>query len=44
MIGNLFYHGVSPTEIKAMAWHEMKYWNSWVELMEKEKTVTPRVG
>lgn len=29
MMGNLFYRGVQPSEIKAMDYREMKYWNTW---------------
>jgi hypothetical protein len=37
MIGDLFYHGVSPSEIKQMTWREMIYWQGWVKIIEKEK-------
>jgi len=37
MIGRLFYHGVSPSEIKAMKWQEMIYWDGWIEVLNKEK-------
>lgn len=30
-MGNLFYRGVSPAEIKAMDYREMQYWNEWHE-------------
>jgi SHS2 domain-containing protein len=33
-IGNLFYRGVSTTEINAMTYHEMRYWNGWHKVME----------
>ena len=32
-MGNLFYRGVSVTEIKKMPYWEMKYWNTWHEVM-----------
>jgi len=35
MIGNLFYRGVQPSEIKAMGYTEMKYWNDWHLLMDE---------
>lgn len=37
MIGNLFYQGVSPEEIKRMKWAELVYWNGWIELINEEK-------
>jgi len=37
MIGNLFYHGVAPSEIRMMGWTEMRYWNRWVKLINKAK-------
>jgi hypothetical protein len=39
MIGNLFYQGVAPSEIKAMTWLEMVYWNRWAKLLNKEKAI-----
>jgi hypothetical protein len=36
-IGMLFYYRVQPGEIKSMTWSEMKYWNNWATLIEKEK-------
>jgi hypothetical protein len=36
MIGNLFYHKVSPAEIKAMRWRELCYWDGWVKVLNKE--------
>lgn len=35
MMGNLFYRQVQPSEIKAMKYPELKYWNNWHELMEQ---------
>jgi hypothetical protein len=35
MMGNLFYRGVSPSEIEAMPFWKMKYWNQWHEIMQK---------
>ena len=35
MIGNLFYRGVTVTELKGMGYRELKYWNQWHELMAK---------
>lgn len=38
IIGNLFYRGISPGEIKGMDFLELEYWNSWHEKMaEAEK-------
>lgn len=37
MIGHLFYHGVSPAEIKGMRWRELVYWAGWVETINEEK-------
>lgn len=34
-MGNLFYRKVSPDVIERMAYHRMKYWNDWHELMVK---------
>lgn len=33
--GNLFYRKVPPSEIKAMNFCELKYWNSWHEILDK---------
>lgn len=33
MMGNLFYRGVQPSEIKAMGYSEMKFWNDFHDLM-----------
>lgn len=34
-MGNLFYRGVQPSEIEAMTYTRMEYWNSWHEIMIK---------
>jgi hypothetical protein len=34
-MGNLFYRRVQPSEINAMDYSEMKYWNGWHLLMEQ---------
>jgi hypothetical protein len=36
-LGNLFYRKVSPTELQNMNYHELKYWNSWHEILAKEE-------
>ena len=33
MLGNLFYRGVSPTELESMAYHRLKYWDEWHRVM-----------
>ncbi len=38
-MGNLFYRRVPPSEISAMPYVEMKYWNEWHEIMAKETGV-----
>jgi hypothetical protein len=30
-MGNLFYRKIPPSEIKAMPFHELKYWSDWHE-------------
>lgn len=35
-MGNLFYRRVPPSEINAMGYREMEYWNNWHEIMAKE--------
>ena len=35
MMGNLFYRGVTPAEIKEMSYSELAYWNGWHELIAK---------
>ena len=37
-MGNLFYRGVSPAEIKAMKFKELRYWSDWHEVIEKAKS------
>jgi hypothetical protein len=40
MAGNLFSRGVSPSEIEAMGYKRLSYWNSWHMIMaEQEKKV-----
>jgi hypothetical protein len=42
MIGNLYYHKVSPAEIKAMPWRELVYWDGWNKVIaEKLKEAIP---
>lgn len=36
-MGNLFYRGVQPSEIKNMEYWEMQYWNKWHEKMSNEE-------
>ena len=36
-MGNLFYRGVPPSEIKAMTFSEMQYWNGWHEVIAKKE-------
>jgi hypothetical protein len=36
MMGNLFYRGVSTSEIQKMTISEMKYWNGWHNVLRKE--------
>jgi hypothetical protein len=39
-MGNVFYRGASPSEIKAMAFHELRYWNEWHEVfLHREESV-----
>lgn len=35
MIGNIFYRGVTPTEIKEMNFRELKYWSDWHHVITK---------
>jgi hypothetical protein len=35
MMGNLFYRGATPSEITAMSYEELRYWNGWHDLMAK---------
>jgi len=37
MIGKVFYHGVSPAEIKQMKWRELVYWDGWIEIIDNAK-------
>lgn len=37
MCGNLFCHGVQPSEINRMAFPELNYWNEWYELIQEEE-------
>lgn len=37
-MGNLFYRRVSPAEIKAMKFKELKYWNGWHEILANEES------
>lgn len=34
-IGNAFYRKISPSEIKEMTFHELKYWSNWHDLFNK---------
>jgi len=36
-MGNLFSRGQSIADLKEAAYHELKYWNEWHELMAKEE-------
>jgi hypothetical protein len=36
MAGNLFYRGVPTAEIKGMGFVELRYWNSWHEVIERD--------
>jgi hypothetical protein len=36
MIGFLFVHKVQPSEITAMAYHELKYWSEWVKYINEK--------
>jgi hypothetical protein len=33
-MGNLFFRRVQPSEIEAMTYGKMKYWNEWHKRME----------
>jgi hypothetical protein len=37
MMGNLFAYKVSPLEIEAMDFQQIKYWSDWVDAINKEK-------
>ncbi len=34
-MGNLFYRGVAPSEILAMSYEELRYWEEWHQVMAK---------
>jgi hypothetical protein len=36
-LGNLFFRGASPSELSAMPYRELEYWNEWHEVMAKEE-------
>jgi hypothetical protein len=36
-LGNLFFRGASPSELMAMPFHELRYWNEWHEVMAEEE-------
>jgi hypothetical protein len=37
-MGNLFYRGVMPAELKGMSFEEMRYWNEWhLKISEAER-------
>jgi hypothetical protein len=36
-MGNLFFRGATPSELEAMSFERMRYWNRWHELMVKVK-------
>jgi hypothetical protein len=39
-MGNVFYRGASPSEIKGMSFHELRYWNEWHEVfLKREESV-----
>ena len=43
-MGNLFYRKVLPSEILSMSYQDLKYWNSWHEIMcKKEAEKIPTV-
>jgi len=33
MMGNLFFRRATPTELEAMTWSQLRYWNDWHDLM-----------
>ncbi|MHA1288292.1 MAG: hypothetical protein ACTSPB_12885 [Candidatus Thorarchaeota archaeon] len=35
MLGNLFYRGITPHELKEMEYPELKYWNDWHKVLIK---------
>lgn len=36
-LGNLFFRGAGPSELMAMPFHELQYWNEWHEVMATEE-------
>jgi len=42
MMGNLFYRGVSPSELEGMTFARLVYWNSWHELIAEKEREEPR--
>lgn len=45
MMGNLFYRGVSPGEIKKMEFWELKYWNEWHNrIVKAEETAAKKMN
>jgi hypothetical protein len=36
-LGNLFFRGAGPSELSAMPFRELKYWNDWHEVMATEE-------
>ena len=36
-LGNLFFRGAGPSELMAMPYHELRYWNEWHEVMTAEE-------
>jgi len=41
-MGNLFYRRQPVSEIKAMTYHELKYWNEWHKILDKQEAATAR--
>jgi len=37
-MGDAFHRGASPSEIKAMPYHELKYWQGWHQLLAKKES------
>jgi len=41
-MGDVLFRGASPTEIKAMPYHELMYWQGWHNVLaEKERSLNP---
>jgi hypothetical protein len=38
MMGKLFAHGVSPTEIETMTYKSLNYWSKWADAVNKQNT------